>query len=225
MKRIITSIYILLILSCSYGQEDGGMLCGPKVEKPIWVLRFQIIDKETHEPIRYADISIFTIRGNGPQWHSDQNGIAVFVITDPNCLPDKGTLEITSKNYNFFQTEIVRDYFYSNEDDYRMVLEGHEHYQWSDLKQLPSIQEIVNKVNQKKYVTGVGIIDSGYGFTEPNFAPACFDYYVELERISTDNNVLENYPPSQEYKSDSSQINVPASMTPQDHVIYILRKD
>lgn len=183
MKTLLTLSFLLVINLQSFSQDDGGMLCGAEDVIPIWILRFKIIDSETHQPIKYANVEIYKNRGDGMKWKADYNGVAVLVITRQDCLPYEGTIEITSNNYRYYTQTIERDFFKSEEDERRIYLEGHRH-NWTDMNQVPNNQELINKIRDKRYQVGVKKISSGYGFDWVNYAPACFEYEIELERIS-----------------------------------------
>ena len=182
-------------------QDDGGMLCGGEDEKPIWILRFKILDSETHYPIRYANIEISNDRGDAMHWKANSEGIAVLVVTTPNCLPYDGKFEITSKYYRYYQESFERNYFSSYEDSKRIYLEGHRH-NWTDLNQIPETQELINKISRKQYQVGIKKISSGHGFDWVNYAPACFEYKIELDKIRDD-----YYQPSQNSYHDREKDN------------------
>jgi len=183
MKFLFVLFLTLLITSSLYCLNSGGILCGGEDEVPIWILRFKIIDRETHQPVKYSTIEIFKNKGDGMKWKADYNGVAVLVVTNPNCLPNDGTVEITSNNYQYYTQTINRFYFKSEEDELRIYLEGHRH-NWTDMNQIPSTQELIDKITAKRYQVGVKEISSGYGFNWVNYAPACFEYEIEMDRVS-----------------------------------------
>ena len=92
---------IILIVSNAFCQDDGGMLCWAEDVVPIWILRYEIIDQDSHTPVSYANIEISDGGRVVHTWSANRNGVAVLVITDPNCLPYEGTVEITARNYRY----------------------------------------------------------------------------------------------------------------------------
>lgn len=210
MKNLMTLFLLLTMFSQLYCQYEGGMLCGGEDEVPIWIIRFKVIDRETHRPIKYASIEVYENKGDGMTWKADNNGVAVLVITDPNCLPYEGKFEITARNYKYYQIYIERTHFRSNEDDKRIFLEGHNH-NWTDINQIPGTQELINKIVDKQYQVGVKKINSGHGFAWTNYAPACFEYEIELERSSTyDHSSSDNnYPDQNDNNSSNKQSQIP----------------
>jgi hypothetical protein len=192
MKKLTILVLCMLFELPSFCQEDGGNLChGDDInEKPIWILRFNIIDIRTHNPVRYANVEIYSkSRGDGIKWHANKEGVAVFVALDPRCIPDNGTIEISSQNYIYYSQPIDRNYFRQGESDKRIYLEGH-HHNWTDYNRIPKTQEIVDKISAKRYQVGVKTIDVGYASV--NFAPACFEYEIEMERTN-DGYIQDHY--------------------------------
>lgn len=188
--KLITLIIFLLMTSPLYCQEDGGFLCltSNDYETPIWILRFKIIDRETHSPVRYANVEIFSNnRDDGFRWHANREGVAVFMAADPSCIPYEGTIEITSPDYRYQRISIDRYYFDSEEDDRRIYLEGHRH-NWTSGDEIPEPQEICDKISAKRYQVGVKTIYTHYGINMVNFAPACFEYEIELDRVNREFN-------------------------------------
>ena len=206
-------------------QDDGGMLCGGEDEKPIWILRFKILDSETHYPIRHANIEVSNDRGDAMKWKANSEGIAVLVITTPNCLPYEGKFEITSKNYRFYQESFERNYFQSGEDNNRIYLEGHRH-NWTDMNQIPETQELINKISRKQYQVGIKKISSGHGFDWVNYAPACFEYEIELDRINDNyhNSRNDNYRELNDYNSGNKQSQIP-TIQYNGETIYVFPND
>jgi len=196
MKKLLIPILIFLVSSSLYSQEDGGNLChrGDVKEPPVWILRFNIIDKETHNPIRYANVEIFAKnRGDGQRWHSNREGVAVMVALHYNCIPNSGTLEITAPGYKYFSQPIYQDEFRMEAKDKRIFLEGHRH-NWTDLNQFPSTQELIDKISARRYEVGVKMINVGYNTV--NYAPACFEYEIEMEKIDRRNGQDPNNDPN-----------------------------
>lgn len=191
--RHILFVFFWSLTTILYSQNDGGMLCGGEDEIPIWILRFSVFDRETHQPVKYANIEVFKNRGDGMKWQADHNGVAVLVITTPNCLPYEGTIEITSNNHRYYTLGIDRAYFISEENGRRIFLEGHRH-NWTDMNQIPNNQELINKISDKRYQTGIKYVSSGAGFDMPNYAPACFEFEIELDRIENGFQHERRYP-------------------------------
>jgi len=173
------------MISSSYCQDDGGHLCARHSddEIPIWILRFNIIDRETHYPVGFANVEIFgNNRGDGFKWQANSQGVAVFMVTDQNCIPYEGTVEITSRDYRYYTIPIKRYNFSSLEDDKRIYLEGHRH-NWTSTHEIPKPQEIFDKISEKRYQIGVKTIQYQGVINLVNFAPACFEYEIELDRV------------------------------------------
>jgi len=185
MKKLNSFLFTFIVVFSAFCQDDGGMLCGGEDEIPIWILKWSIIDRETHYPISFANVEIFKNRGDGLKWNSDNNGIAVLVVTSPNCLPFEGTLEITAKNHKYYSQTIDRDYFDDRENEKRIFLDGHPH-NWTDFNQIPSTQELIDKIRDNRYKVGVSSFMDQYGINWPNYAPACFEYEILMERIYND---------------------------------------
>ncbi len=188
MKNLFLLYIFMLQISPVCCQEDGGFLCvtNNNEELPVWILRFKIIDSETHYPVRYANVELYkNNRDDGFKWHADQKGVAVFIATDPNCIPYEGIVEITSPNYFYHTMQVDRNYFRSDEDNRRIYLEGHRH-NWTSTHEIPKIQEIVDKISAKRYQVGVKTIHTDYGVNMVNFAPACFEYEIQLNRVERD---------------------------------------
>jgi len=179
---IVVALIMMVAPSPVVCQDDGGMLCGGEDEKPLWIFRFEIIDQDTHLPIRHAQIKTVADKRHTTSWRADSKGIAVLVVTTPYCLPDYGTLEVAAEGYRYFSQTIERDYFDENESRYRILMEGHRH-QWMDMSRIPETQEIINKIRDGRYEIGIHEFPSGMGFNWVNYAPPCFEYEIELERL------------------------------------------
>lgn len=195
IAQLVALIIYLFMTSPLYCQEDGGFLCVKydDYETPIWILRFRIIDNETHYPVSYANVEIFSNnRDDGYRWHANREGVAVFMAADPSCIPYEGTVEITSPDYKYQRISIDRYYFDSEEDDRRIYLEGHRH-NWTSGDEIPEPKEICDKISAKKYHVGVKTIQTHYGFNMVNFAPSCFEYEIELNRIENSINQPRSY--------------------------------
>ena len=179
----ILSVFVALLLSNSaFSQDNDGMLCGTEREKPVWILRFEIVDMDSHAPIRHATIKTIGSRGRTMTWPSDRQGISVLVCTDERCIPSSGFLEVAARGYRYHREKMERYAFQSLEANRRILLAGHRH-NWTDLNRLPSIQEIMDKVKARQYRVGVHKIPSGMGFDWINYAPALFEFRIEMERI------------------------------------------
>lgn len=226
ISRILLAACVSTIYaSMAFGQDDGGMLCGSEDQIPVWVLRFEIIDYDTHLPIPFATIKTVDDGEGTISWETNRDGIGVLVATTESCLPSQGALEITAEDYRYHSEQINRDYFEENEDDKRIFLEGHRH-NWTDMNQIPSTKELIDKVIAKRYEVGVKRIDSGMGFVLPNYAPACFEYKIELERIGDEHphrdynghDLMDNHDTSNE----DSQI---PTVTYDGEIIYVFPND
>jgi hypothetical protein len=182
--KALRYLFILLLATyiTSFGQNDGGMLCGGEDEKPRWLFRIEVIDRDTHLPIRNAQIKNMDNEGRSMTWQANSRGIAVLVVTTPYCLPEQGTLEIAAEGYRYHSEPIERSYFEDNESKYRILMEGHRH-QWVDMNRIPETQEIIDKVSARRYELGVRVFPSGLGFNWVNYAPPCFEFEIELERL------------------------------------------
>ena len=173
-------LLVLVCLSVCYGQDDGGNLCGPEPEEsghpPYWILRFEIIDSESHSPISGARVKIKDDGGNyGYSWNADNDGIAVLVVSDPRCIPSSGQIEFTFQDYKYHKQEIQQWDFVERENTRRIYLEGHRH-NWTGMNQVPTTQEIIDKIRANRYQVGVRTTEN-YG------APALFEYVIEMKRL------------------------------------------
>lgn len=185
IKNIITILSVFLMLAVSesgFCQDDGGMLCGTEQQKPVWILRFEVVDAESHSPIPHATIKTSGRGEHEMTWHADRRGIAVLVVSNERCIPSSGTLEVTARRYRYHTEQIERYSFSEREDNRRIFLEGHRH-NWTDFNQFPSTQELIDKVRAGRYRVGVDRVSSGMGFDWINYAPALFEYRIEMERI------------------------------------------
>ena len=141
------------------------------------------MDEATHYPVAHAKIKITDdSTGWSMSWKANEDGIAVLVVMDVRCIPTFGTIEITAQDYRYYTEEIDQWDFVEGEDDYRILLEGHQH-NWTDFNQFPSTQELIDKISEGRYLVGVERIKSGMGFDWINYAPACFEYKIEMERV------------------------------------------
>ena len=95
MKRLLfLSLVILINASTLFSQDDGGMLCSEEDEKPLWIIRFEVLDEATHYPVARAKIKITDdSTGRSMSWKADEEGIAVLVVADVRCVPASGTIE------------------------------------------------------------------------------------------------------------------------------------
>jgi len=78
----------------------------------------------------------------------------------------------------------------------------------TNLNDLPSTQELIDKISQKRYQVGVKKISSGFGFDWTNYAPACFEYEIQLERISGDIILGNERHSSKKYEHNQSRSNI-----------------
>lgn len=182
MRCVCLLMVAVLIVPASLAGENDGMLCGEEGEKPVWIMRFEIVDKDTHRPIPRAMIKTSGRGEHEMSWPADRDGVSVLVVTKPRGIPSSGSLEITARRYRYHTEKIERDSFEDREHDRRILLTGHQH-NWTDMNQLPSVQEIMDKVKAKQYRVGVEKVPSGMGFDWVNYAPAIFEYRIELERV------------------------------------------
>jgi hypothetical protein len=211
MKTTIPFFLILIVVNLNvFCQDSEGMFCGLEGEKPIWILRFELIDSETHYPIRDAMISITDEYGKEMKWPAHRDGFSILIVTDPVCIPYDGKIEVTSKNYRYHQEPIRRNYFESGEDSKRIYLEGHDH-NWTNMKELPETQEIFDKIRDKRYRVGVLEVSYGCDWRLTNYAPACFEYSIQMERISSGNYYPDhnNNRPSGRYGSNLKEFQIP----------------
>ena len=127
--------------------------------------------------------------------------------------------------YRFYSKTIDRYYLKSEEDERRIYLEGHRH-NWTDMNQIPSTQELINKIRDKRYQVGVEKISSGYGFDWLNYAPACFEYEIELDRIGDNyhHQRNDNYRERNDYSSTNNQSQIP-SINFDGKTIYVFPND
>ncbi len=188
-KARIGSIALLVISALSFhaaaalSQYDGGMLCGGEGSPPYWLLRFEVVDQDTHAPIPGARIRIREQPdGFEMVWSADREGVAVLVASDPRCIPGVVSLEITHPLYAYHEEEIVQWDLVTGEDERRILLDGHMH-NWTDENALPSTQELIDKVRARRYRVGVRQVPTEYGFSMQNYAPALYEYAVELARV------------------------------------------
>jgi hypothetical protein len=191
MRLFLLSVLYLFVLSISsiYAQRDGGMLCGGEDEIPIWILRFEVVDAETHSPIQGAEIRIRNLNDRGMTWHVNRSGVGILIVTQPQCIPGIGSIEIRAPKYEYVKYDIEQDYFFSNNSKKRIYLEGHRH-NWTSGDEVPETSEIIDKITRNRYEVGVHDINTGLGFSMPNYAPGCFEYEIEmhyLDRGSDDN--------------------------------------
>jgi len=189
MKNYIDFTLVLLVVfiypTKMFGQDSGGNLCGPGIKevKPSWILRFEILDQETRTPVDRANIKIISEPDSHCiSWVSDRKGVAVLIVTDTRCIPDTGTIEITHPEYRYDERKIEKWEFFQNEDERRILLEGHMH-NWTYHDAFPSEIELINKVRDRRYRVGVKQVPSEFGFNWPNYAPALFEYRVELQSL------------------------------------------
>ena len=181
ISRAFILVFIVFFhTAISFCYENGGMLCGEDNAKPVWILRFEIRDKDTHMPVRHTTIRILDSSGRSISWEANRDGVGVFVAISESCLPSDATLEIASEGYKYHTEQIERDYFERNKENYRILLEGHRH-KWTSLKQIPSTEELIDKIIAKRYAVGVKRIPSGMGFDWVNYAPPCYEFTFELE--------------------------------------------
>ncbi len=226
MKRLTIFLVCFLIITNGFCQDIDGMLCGSEGEKPFWILRFDIIDSETHYPIDDAIINITSESGKELKWPAHQDGFSILIVTDPNCIPVDGQIEITSPRYRFYQKPIRRNYFKTEKDDRMIYLEGYNQ-NWTDLNQLPETQEIFDKIRDKRYRVGVKEINSEFGFRVANFAPACFEYSVEMERINGEDFYSDHSPYNRVPQKNNSNLRgfqIP-SITYNGETIYVFPND
>ena len=52
----IMILTVLFYVPPSFCQDDGGMLCGGENVKPVWILRWEIVDMDTHLPVSHARV-------------------------------------------------------------------------------------------------------------------------------------------------------------------------
>ncbi len=179
---IFFAILYLLSIGVLYPEQNGGALCGGEDEIPIWILRFEIVDRDTHWAIPNASIEISSDRGQPVSSETADDGIAVYVVAHEQCIPRSGTIEVTAQNYRYHVQEIERTFFEDRDDSARIMLDGHIH-NWTDQNQIPSTSELVDKVRYGEYEIGVTRFRDRSGVYWPTYAPACFEYEVEIARI------------------------------------------
>jgi hypothetical protein len=191
-RRSLTTVLVITLGLASLpilvqGQDQSGNLCGPEPKEriPLWILRFEVLDRDSHAPISNADVTIVdSRRKNELKVLTDQRGVGVFVISDPNCLPpDRGSIEIVHRHYHYRHIEIDREQLRLEEDDKRILLEGHMH-NWTGLDANPDGDELIYKVKARQYRVGVKNVSTEFGFAMPNYAPALFEYRIEMQHLS-----------------------------------------
>lgn len=191
MRSLTTVLVVALALASLpisvQGQDQSGNLCGPEPKEriPLWILRFEVLDRDSHAPISNADVTIAdSRRENELKVLTDQRGVGVFVISDPNCLPsDRSIIEIIHRRYQYREIEIDRDQLGLEEDDKRILLEGHMH-NWTGLDANPDLEELIYKVKARRYRVGIKNVPTEFGFAMPNYAPALFEYRIEMQHLS-----------------------------------------
>ena len=184
-----TYALILAFAGIAFGKSDDcdcaivNALRFPPRGAPEIILRFEIIDKYTHFPIRRARIRIEDNRGGSNQtWMGNNNGIAIFVGYTRTCLPRDGTIEVSAEDYRYETKAISINNLLGEKHNFRIFLYGHRH-NWTDENQIPPVEEIIKKVETKRYRVGIKEVSSGMGFNWVNYAPPIFEYSFELERI------------------------------------------
>jgi len=179
----------LVLVAAGEASSQGGHLCGNGPDEqtvPYWVLRFEILDRDSHTPLAGAAVTVRDDDGGSVQytWRAGRDGIAVLIAGDRRCIPYSGTIEITAEDYRYATVNYRQSDFADSEDDRRLLLEGHIH-QWVDLNALPTTAELFAKIAGRRYRVGVRDVPTEFGFTMPNQAPALFEYTIQLQRLPT----------------------------------------
>ncbi len=187
-KNIIFFI-ILFGSSIAFSQDTGGHLCGsPPGENTVYcILRFEVLDKETHTPVRGATIRI-TGNQRAPEnkWQVNRLGIGVLVATDQRCFDEESLVEVTHPDYGFEKISISKLDLKQAEMTRRIYLEGHNH-NWTFLNALPSMNELIDKIGRRRYSVGVNQVPLAPGVPgvmSPNYAPPVLEYTIEMTRIA-----------------------------------------
>ena len=181
MKYSILLALLIFNVTLAVCQDNDGNLCGHEGERQLWLLRFEIIDSETHLPVRNAVIEISGDNGNDMTWEASNRGTSVLVVTSEYCIPSQGKLEVKARNYNYYQEDISRRFFQNEESNNRIYIPGKYNFD-----KIPNTQELMDIITAKRYRKGVRNIQIMGGVDVQNNSPACFEYTIEMQKIDRD---------------------------------------
>ena len=165
------TLFAMLVLSTStFAQGEGGLVCGGQSSKPHWIMRFEITDKETHTPIKFATINIISQPHRRKlSWRADENGVGVLIITDPKCIPASGNLEITADGYKF-NTRVIEQFKFIQHENEKSITFDDERSKTTTM----DVEKLVDSVKDQKYF----LQESSQG------NPGFFDFFIEMEWLN-----------------------------------------
>lgn len=140
---------------------------------PEFVIRYEVIDAETHMPISNARIQ-FMADSRTLSLRTDNNGIGIVMVIRQNGLTS-ANVEITASGYQYWENEV--DYWDCKDDsnNRRLYVNGMR-YDWTFARR-PSMAETINALRFGNYK----ILKRGQ---ETYFsAPGCFEFTVEMNLV------------------------------------------
>ncbi|MCF6298184.1 MAG: hypothetical protein L3J08_09435 [Flavobacteriaceae bacterium] len=174
MKKILYVILCIFLNNNLFGQNFYYSFGN---NNPIeWIMRFEIVDSETHSPIRNAKLSIY----DNPSGYqiaelaTDSYGVAILLVKKIGLF-GSGKIEIIAENHNPWQIETYQSQFYKKYS--KRIFFPDTEINWTDLNSIPSDRWICDKIKKKKYGT------SKSNNSRYNYGPGIFEYNIVLERV------------------------------------------
>ncbi len=145
---------------------------------PEFILRYKVLDRETHMPVRDARIT-FEAGSHTLSLMTDNNGVGIIMVIRQDRFTT-ANVKIIAKNYKYWEQKV--DYWNFKNESYgrRLVVNGMT-MDWSGTGR-PTMAETVNAVRFGNYQI---LRDRQIYFR----APGCFEFTVEMGIVERD--VLE----------------------------------
>ena len=166
----------LLMMSHAVAQQAHDLLCGTESELPLWIVRVEVIDADSHMPVSNARLRLSDSQGRLTTWWTSDDGVGVMVATATTCIPVAGTMEVAADGYQPHSEDIAGYNFYQNQNAQRIHIEG-EDQNWPFPDRRMSTQRLMAVIHQHAYV-----IPSGQGAMN-SAEPSCFEYLIPMQRI------------------------------------------
>ncbi|MCB2222129.1 MAG: hypothetical protein KQI35_17230 [Bacteroidetes bacterium] len=184
-QHLIKTLLILFsFFSLHLSAQDYYKIIGKQsISYPDFILRFEILDLDTHVPINNARIFFKDKYGRTQEAFTNDKGIVLFIYYDGNQFED-GTFEVSISGYKYKSLQVDRY-------DITRYMRNHGFYMtqqepWSDANS-NSIQKIIS-----------ALINDNYTPAEWTGGPDLYEFDIKLQKI------YQNQPYSTSSKNEQS---------------------
>jgi hypothetical protein len=143
-----------------------------------WIIRIEVLDSETHVPIRNANITLSEepSQRNILTLETDEAGVGIILVKEVRYIPGVGKLKVIAPGFRYWEKEIQQWDFVQNEKDRMLYLTDKNPWNWTDLNNVPSDSEIIREIKNRHFKIWDDP-DSLY------IGPGIFEFNVIMEKV------------------------------------------